>query len=149
MGWRTLFVHQCALLTSWTTLPCGPTALTSSGTNCVAEAPFPRTTTFLPLKSMEWSQRALWKALPWKVSAPLISGMNGRPRVPTALTTTGASCTVSLPVCVSSNVQTQSERSASQPMLLHAWLKRQCGRMPNFSATEKKSACISMVRNVH
>lgn len=42
----TLFVHQ------WTTLPCGPTCFTNSGTNCVADAPLPRTTTFL---SLNWT----------------------------------------------------------------------------------------------
>lgn len=71
-------------------------------------------------------------------SLPSIWGMYGRSSVPIALTTTGASRKKVSLVTVFLNSQIHSDRFSSQARLVQMVLKRQRGRIPNFSAAEKK-----------
>ncbi|GAA3131883.1 hypothetical protein GCM10020001_062640 [Nonomuraea salmonea] len=59
----------------------------SLGMNWTAEAPVPMTATRLPVRSIEWSHWAEWKAGPVKDARPGMSGNFGMWRAPMAETT--------------------------------------------------------------
>ena len=68
--------------------------LAISGTNWMALAPVPRTTTRRPVRSHSWSHRAEWNAVPAKSSSPGTSGYAGRLSWPQAAITTSCMAVV-------------------------------------------------------
>ena len=71
-----------------------PTLSTMPGTNWIALAPVPTTTTRLLRRSTSWRHCAEWKAGPAKESAPGSDGTTGFESCPTAETTRSASYVV-------------------------------------------------------
>ena len=88
-------------------------------------APAPIMTTFLPVRSTEWSQRAVWNDGPAKASAPGRSGTNGWLSWPTALITARARSTSVRP-SASRTVTDQSSESSFQAADSTSVLNRTC-----------------------
>lgn len=90
------------------------TSLTISGRIWAAEHPLPTMTTFFPLRSTEWSQRALWKTSPLNSSLPGKLGMLGSLRAPAAEMRTLQVLTDVLPVRMSLILSVQRPEASDQ-----------------------------------